>query len=125
MAQWKLTDNSTGTPVEYNFYVNPKTQGFDGRKANVTSETSTAPNGQVLLFQGRDKVPTFKFSGHIISSAQYSDMNTWLEKPYPMVLTDDQSRAWTVLITSYTLERVKRANNQYRFDYNVDGLIIA
>lgn len=121
---WTLTDSSSGSPVYFSFPINPNEYSLPTREANITTEAVTAPSGGTILFQGRDSVPRISFDGVILTGAFYTDAHTWFTKRYPMVLTDDQSRTWTILITTFELKRRRSATNQWSFTYTVQGLLI-
>jgi hypothetical protein len=121
---WKLTDSSTGTGVDFLFPINPNKFDLPRREGNIVTQSTTAPSGSTLIFQGRDNVPRMSFAGVILTQAFYTDAETWFTKRYPMTLTDDQSRTWNILITSFDMERRLSATNQYAFNYTVQGLLI-
>lgn len=121
---WKLTDNSTGSSVVFEFPINPSTFKLPRRSGNITTESTTAPSGSTIIFQGQDNVPHWSCDGVILTQAFYTDANTWFTKRYPMVLTDDQSRSWNVLITSFDMERRRSATNQWSHKYTMQGLLI-
>lgn len=123
MAQWTLTDNSTGTPVVLTFFWNPNKFDPPGRSTNITSDLTTAPNGQVIVFQGRDKLRTTTFEGAVGNQAFYEELNEWKDKHYPLTLTDDQGNAWTVLFQEWKWTRVKR-RNAWRFDYTAQVIVL-
>ena len=121
---WTLTDNSTGSPVIYSFPINPNQFDVPGRTAQIESQTTTGPNGTTVLFQGKDEPPKGSMSGAVTSEAMRLDLETWTDKWYVLTLTDDQSRAWDILITNFSYSRLRRATNQNRFDYKIDFLEI-
>lgn len=122
MAQWTLVDNSTGSPVVFTFPINPNEYQPPGRQANITSELGTAPNSQVVLFQGRDNTSRGSVSGLVNTQAFYADLNTWTDKWNVLTLTDDQANTWDILIVDMKWTRIRRANNQWRYDYTIDFL---
>lgn len=117
---WTLTDNSTGSPVVLSFPINPNEFTAPARSANIQQEMGTAPNGSPVLFQGRDAPKRGSFSGVINSQSQHSDFQTWFNKWNVLTLTDDQSQTWDILILNFSLTRVRRATNQWRYDYSVE-----
>ena len=123
MAQWTLTDNSTGTPVVLTFDINPYKFDPPGRSASLTTETTTAPNGQRIMFQGYDRAATSSFTGHVISQSFYTSLNTWKDKGYPMTLTDDQGNTWTVIITGWKWTRLKRTN-MWAYEYTAEVTVL-
>ena len=123
MAQWTLTDNSTGSPVVLTFDINPYKFDPPGRQANLATQTTTAPNGQRIMFQGYDKAPTASFTGHTISQSFFTSLNTWKDKGYPLMLTDDQGSTWAVLITGWRWTRLKRTN-QWAYEYTAEVTVL-
>lgn len=117
---WTLTDNSTGSPVVYSFPINPNEFDPPNRAASIANDVGTAPNGIPVVFQGRDRPGQGSMSGLVNSQTFYNDLQTWSSKWYVMTLTDDQARSWDILITNVAWNRVRRANNQWRFDYTID-----
>lgn len=124
MAQWKLTDYSTGSAVELVFPINPKEFTPPNRKATVKNEQTVATSGSTVMFMGRDQVPSLSFQGSIRTQAFYEDMVEWTNKWYPMDLTDDQGNVWAVLITSFSPKRIRKANIQWLFSYTIEANVV-
>ncbi len=124
MAQWTITDNSTGSSVVWTFPLNPKEFDHPGRDANLTDMATTGSVGSTIIFQGRDKVPTLSFGGTITSSTFYTELREQLDKWYDLVLIDDQGAEWNVLFTTYTMQRIKSAVNHHRYTYNVTAKVL-
>lgn len=120
---WTLTDNSSGTPEVYEFPINPNEFKPPGRRANITQESSTAPNGALVVFQGRDGARTGRMSGAVMSEQHYTDLLAWFDKWYPLVLQDDLGQTFNILITSVDWDRLRRAQHPWRFDYSVEFLV--
>ena len=124
MAQWKITDNSTGTPSVYTFPINPIEFDHPGRDANITDMATTGSVGGTILFQGRDKLPQLSFTGKITSATMYTNLRAELDKWYDVVLTDDQGAEWNIIIQSYTMKRLKSAVNHHRYEYSVTAKVV-
>jgi hypothetical protein len=120
---WTLTDNSTGSPVVLSFDINPNSFDAPGRNTNIVSEQVTAPNGQTLVFQGRDASREATLSGAVTTQTFFSSLDTWKDKNYPLVLTDDQGSTWNVLIKSWRWTRLRRTNN-WRYDYTATVMVL-
>lgn len=123
MAQWTLTDNSTGTPVVLTFDINPTKFEHPGRQSNLSFEQTTSPAGGYIAFQGKDRPQSLSFSGAVITESFYDDLNTWKDKWYPMTLTDDEGNTWDIIIQEWKWTRVKR-RNPWRFDYSCKATVI-
>ncbi len=117
---WTLTDNSTGSPVVFSFPINPNDFKPPGRVATIVSEIGTAPGGSVVLFQGRDQNRKGSMSGLVNTETFYTNLTIEVDKPYPLTLTDDQSTTWDILIVGVNWTRLRRATNQWRYDYTID-----
>lgn len=124
MAQWSLTDYSTGAAVEWSFPVNPNKFQHPQRLANVRQITSSSPQGGTIVFQGRDNPRKLSFSGLVNSETFYNELSAELYKYYPLELTDDQGSSWTILVENVTFERIRRALNQWRYDYSVTAIVL-
>ncbi len=124
MAQWTLTDNSTGSPEVLNFPLNPNQFDPPGYKPNIQQEQATAPGSPVVVFLGRMRAAPGSFSGIIHTAAWLAVADIWFTKWYPMALADDEGRTWNILITNYDKKRLKRAINRDRHDYTVDFMEI-
>lgn len=124
MAQWKLTDSSSGSSVDLVFPINPKEFSPPNRSATVKNEQTVAGSGSTIMFMGRDQLPVLSFSGSIRTEAFFNDMVEWTNKWYPLTLTDDQGSSWSILITSFSPKRRRKANNQWLFDYSVEANVV-
>lgn len=124
MAQWTLTDNSTGSPVVLTFDWNPNEFEPPGRNTTISNDLTTAPNGQSIIFQGRDQLRRATFSGKVGTETFFNDLDTWKDKHYPLTLTDDQGQSWTILFQSWRWTRVRTANNQWRYNYTAEVIVL-
>jgi len=124
MAQWTLTDNSGGAPVVMTFDINPV--GFEppGRDATIESQSTTAPNGQHIFFQGKDQIPTASFEGAVNTQTFFDTLNIWKDKSFPLVLTDDEGRSWTILFKGWKWTRIKRRSPN-RWDYTAEVFVLS
>ncbi len=120
---WTLTDNSTGTPEVLSFDINPNQFDPPGRKANIAANQTTGPNGQTLLFQGKDGIKKATFAGAVNTESFYTSLDTWKDKWYPLVLTDDQGNSWNIIIEDWTWTRLRRTNN-WRYDYEATVIVL-
>lgn len=121
---WTLTDNSSGTPVVFLFPINPNEFDPPNRRANITEEMSVAANGNPVLFQGRDQVRHGSMAGVVRGAQFFADLDAWASKWYPLVLTDDLTQSWTIIITEITWKRLRRAVEPNRYDYNIEFLVV-
>ena len=122
---WTLQDNSTGSTVTLTFPYNPKEFSPPGREATTSQEQTVSTTGANVIFQGRDKPGKGQFAGTARTQQQVSDIDTWCDKWYPLILTDDLGRSWNVLITNLSWTRQRRVNNVWIHDYTIDFIEVA
>ena len=118
MARWQLDDYSTGSQVNITFDINPNTADLPNHDANFTTSATVAPNGQHIRFMGKDPAPTLSFGGAINTQSFYTTLNTWSQKRYPLVLTDDLGQSWDVLVKEWTFTRLHRHSHPWRIDHS-------
>ena len=123
MAQWTLTDDSTGSPVVMTFDWNPTEFTHPGRKSSLLTQLVSAPNGGIVVFQGRDKPRELSFSGAVGTQSFYDKLDIEKDKHYPLTLTDDQGNTWVILFQTFSWKRIKR-RNPWRFDYTATALVL-
>lgn len=104
--------------------INPNEFDPPNRQANIKEEISSAPNGGLIIFQGRDAARKGSMSGLVNTDQQFDELDTWASKWYPLVLTDDLSNTWTIIITSITWKRLRRATRPHRYDYTIDFMVV-
>lgn len=119
-----LTDNSTGTPVIYQFEVNPVRFRPPGRSPSITTQRTTSPTGPTIVMQGRDGASEGRMEGAVISAQQKSDLTLWFDKWYPLILTDDLNNTYEILWSGISWERLHRAINRHRYDYQADFIAL-
>lgn len=122
---WTLKDNSTGSTVTYTFPFNPKDFTPPGRQGNISQNQTASSSGATILFQGRDTASSGQFKGMARSETQLTDIKTWSDKWYPLILTDDLGRSWNILITNVGWTRVRKINNIWLHEYVIDFLEVA
>jgi hypothetical protein len=108
----------------YTFEVNPNDGGSPQRKKNFSYQNTAAPNGKSLMFQGRDDTKTISFSGTLLTQAQYDTFGTWFEKSHQIRLTDDLSRQFWIVITSYAPKRVRAVTHPWKHTYSIDATVV-
>ena len=122
---WTLTDNSTGSPVVLSFTINPHSASYPEGQAAISTEYTTASNGQPVLFTGHDPLSAFSFDMNVISQAWYESLVTWSQKRNPLTLADDLGNSWTVLIRKIAFNRLNRVSHPWRFDVTGEFLVLS
>lgn len=119
---WVLRDPIT--LEEYEFEVNPNDGGSLQYQKNIGYTVTTAPNGKVIMYEGRDEAKTTTVSGVILSQDQYEEMIEWFSKRYQVELEDDLGRIMSIYITSFEPKRVRSARVPWRHDYSLTFTIL-
>lgn len=122
VVKWRFHDPSLGET--YTFEVNPNDDGIPGYKKNYQTTVTTAPDGKVLLFEGRDEPRRGSFSGVSLSEAQHLAFIHWFEKRNQITVTDDLSRTYTIIIDSYEPKRKRNRSHPYRHDYTISYIVV-
>jgi hypothetical protein len=122
---WSLSDFSTGAEETYLFPINPNTFTPPGKKAGITWQRTTAPNGQVLVWQGINDPGEGSMSGAVNDAVFYAELNEWAAKWYPVFLVDDRSNSWEILITEVSWTRKNRHIYPDSYDYTIKFLEMA
>lgn len=119
---WILYD-----PVDsetYNFPINPNDGGSPSYKKNMVYENTAAPDGKVLMFEGRDDPKQTSFSGILLTEGQYNSFVTWFQKRHQVAITDDLGRTFSIYITSFDPKRKRSAIHPWKHEYTCEYTII-
>ncbi len=123
VVRWSFTDPITS--ATYSFNMNPNAGGSPQYKKKILTQNTTAPGGNVLLFEGADEPRTGTVSGTILELSHYQAIVDWWEKRYPVVMTDDLGRTQTIYITEFLPERVRAANHPYKHTFTMNYAVIS
>lgn len=122
VVRWVFEDPVT--LETYNFAVNPSQGGTPGLKKTINYANTSAPNGKVVVFEGRDEVQRLEFSGTILEEAEYNAFMTWADKRYQIVMTDDLGRSFSLIIESFEAQRQRAIHYPWKHSYSVSALIV-
>lgn len=88
-------------------------------------ETTTAPNGQVLTWEGAaDPVP-WELTGYLDTQAFYEALEGYVDTNRRFIIVDHRDRGWVVLFEGFDPSYRKSVGNDWSFDYTLQVLIIA
>lgn len=119
---WVFTDLVTNET--YNLPVNPNEGGSPSYRKSITYQNTAAPDGKVLMFEGRDDPKQSSFSGVLLTEGQYNAFVEWFEKRHQIQITDDLGRTFTCYITSFDPKRRRSALHPWKHDYTCEYTII-
>lgn len=122
MNKWTFYDPVTLD--SYLFHVNPNEGGSPEYAKTISYAETTAPGGNVLMFEGADPPRHGSFSGTILERDQYEAMVEWFNKRYIIRIIDDLNREFDVIITKFSARRQRAVHYQYKHTYTVDYTIV-
>lgn len=122
VVRWTFYD-----PIEvetYTFEINPNEGGSPSYKKTVGNQSTSAPDGKTLLFEGQDEVQTLQWSGVILTQAHYDKYVEWWQKRRQIRLTDDLGRQYWIYLTSFEPTRRRAATRPWKHDFNATATIL-
>jgi hypothetical protein len=122
VVKWVFTD-----PVDastYTFAINPIGGGSPQLAKQITQKSSSAPDGQVTIMEGRDNPRTLEFNGTILDQSQYEAMIEWFGKRHVITITDDLGRTEHIYITDFSPTRKWSRSYPWRHEYSVKAAIV-
>lgn len=114
-------------PVEdetYTFEINPNDGGSPQFAKKITDQSTVAPGGKTLLFEGADEVQTLEFSGVILEQTQYDAFRLWWAKRRQIKVTDDLEREYWVYIKTFAPKRERAIHHPWKHSYSVTAVIL-
>lgn len=122
MAKWAFYDGYS--LQDYIFEINPSEGGSPQFTKNIAQQSTAAPDGKTLLFEGRDSPQTIEFSGTLLTEDQYNAFVTWYQKRRQIRITDDLGREFWVYITSFAPRRERAIHYPWKHSYTVSATIL-
>lgn len=125
VQKWQLEDTNTGTPETYTFEVNPREGGSPPYSKNINYQSTTAPDGKTLVYEGQDEVQEIEWQGVILSQDQYNNLKYWYDKRHQVKLTDDLNREMYIYIHSFEPTRRRSTNYDWSHEYTMKATILS
>lgn len=122
VVKWQFYDPVT--TESYTFEINPSQGGSPQLSKNFAYQSTAAPDGKVIAFEGRIPVQTIEFSGTILSQSQYDAIIEWFNKPYQIQVTDDLGRSFVIVIEQFSPTRERAFHYPYKHSYTVRATIV-
>jgi hypothetical protein len=123
VTRWTFFDPYTSET--YTFAINPNEGGTPGLVKKIEYQTAAAPDGAMLVFEGRDDPKKIDFSGTILEQAQLDAFIVWFGKRNKIRLTDDLGRQFWVYLTSFNPTRGRKASHPWRHTYQASAAVIS
>lgn len=124
VMRWEIKDLDTDDTIVVE--VNPAEGGSPARRRNIKSKTTTAPDGDPIVYEGQAEPSEYKVSGSILTQSHFEQL--WaLVAPGsgPHEVTDDLGRVLTVVFSEFAPERVRSALNPWKHKYTMTGTVLS
>lgn len=122
ILRWAIQDLLPGGET-YLFPINPEQQSSPHAPRVYASETTTAPDGQPLVFEGFPVAVDWTLQGKCLTQAFYEKLEHYLHQPRRVYVIDGHLRAWTVTFESMDWAPLKAAYNDWAGSYTLKLLI--
>lgn len=124
MQRWTLYDPSTAEL--YTFPYNPREMGSLFGSRNVTSRSTTAVDGQAILFEGNRQPTQWSFSGFLLDHQSHEALRSWaLDRTGRLQLTDHFGRVIELVMTGFESTPRRDRNRYWRHEYTVRALVLS
>lgn len=125
--QWRFVDPYDTNPAtrQWTFPINPREMTSPFPRKNVTALTTTAVNGQALLYEGNTPPHEWTFGGSVLTMAQYEDMRRWVyQRRNRIHVYDHFGRRITCVLTGFNPTPRRSVGKYWRHDYEVSALVV-
>lgn len=101
------------------FEINPNAGGQGPYASNIAYTSTTAPNGNTIMFQGGNKPMEVQASGILLSQAQYDMFVFFVQSKLLFKLTDDRGTEKWVYFTSFDPKRARKRKHPWYHTYTL------
>lgn len=122
VQRWTLYNPSTG--ITLTFPRNPIEGVLPEYEKNVDLQTTTSPDGQPLMFQGRDKPRTMPFSGSIRDKEHFDFMLAWYRLSVPVTVTDHLGNTFSLYLVRFAPKPKNRHNNPWAANFDAAAVVL-
>lgn len=122
VVRWTFFDPTV--PETYTFPMNPTEGGTPDRTKSLQAQATAAPDGKLILFEGREEPRRIELSGTLLEQAQLDAFTTWYEKRHQIRVTDDLGRQYWVYITGFSATRNRRVHHPWHHSYKMQLTIL-
>lgn len=122
VVRWTFEDPTVGET--YTLDINPREGGTPARSKNIAYAATAAPDGKVLMFEGRENPPGFEISGTILTEEQLTAFQHWYDKRHQIRVTDDLGRQTWVYITAFEPKRAWAVNHPWRHSFTMRATVL-
>lgn len=128
--RWKFEDPADANPATrvYTFYRNPNTMSSPFPVRSLTHAGTTAPNGQVLLWEGVMTPTTWQFGGPTWNAAHHEMLRSWVyDRQGRKYVYDHFGRRLTVVFQQFSFEPPEkpRYGRYWWGQYTIEAIVLA
>lgn len=116
---WRFVDTTVGSTYEYTMTRNPQKWTNPSKPLFLEHDVTTAPDGNILAWQGADRSWTFEFSGYIDTQAEYEALEFWAGLRRRFWLIDHRNRARYVTFEQFDARPRIVPNKPWAHDYTM------
>lgn len=122
VVRWTFYDPTI--PETYTFDINPSEGGTPTRRKKIEYQNTAAPDGKVLVFEGRDEPQEFTFTGTILTEAHYTTLVNWFSKRRQIKVTDDLGREHWIYIKSFDATRQRAVHYPWKHSFTIEAVVL-
>ena len=122
LVRWTFDDPTT--LESYTMEINPNDGGSPTYAKGITINSTSAPDGQAIIFEGQDSTQTFEVRGILLTEEQYNALVTWYQKRHQVMVTDDLERQFYIYITGLEFRRKRAIHYPWKHEYTLKYLIL-
>jgi hypothetical protein len=119
---WTLYDYVTAET--YDLEINPNEGGSPSYEKTWNVASTSAPDGKVVIFEGRDAPKRVSVSGVLLTEDLYNAFVSWYDKRNLLRLTDDLGREFDIYIERFSPTRVRSVSHPWRHNYELSYIIV-
>lgn len=121
-TRWVLQDRAS-VLAEHEFTYNPTTMSSPWAPRTYTTDATTAPDGQAMIWEAIERAVDWEFAGYIDTEADHDALLAYGALNRRFYVIDHRQRAWTCTFVSVDLQPRRVIGKPYAFDYTVKALI--
>lgn len=121
VKRWVFTDQYAGE--SWTVPQNPNEMTHLYADKNVSVQTTTAVDGQAIMFEGNAPLQQWEFSGSLRTREHYEELARWVAKRNRIIITDHYGRTIPVYLTGFAPVPRRAINVYWLHNYTVRALV--
>lgn len=122
VQKWVFQDPAPAGET-YVFEISPDSATSPFGQNAFTTDVTTAPDGQFLIWEGARKSVAWSFKGTLLTQTQYEAFQRFAALNRRVYLIDNRNRAWVVSVEFFDPTPKKVNQNPWAHTYAVDVII--